>query len=102
MEEIANDYENIAIHLLDDSNGNKVKSIEKEKRGEPAAITVEIVRHWLQGKGRRPVTWRTFMECLQESGLSCQADYVEAAFVKYSGSYSPWQQQSQQQSTCSK
>ena len=102
MEEIANGYENFGINLLDDSNGNRVKSIEIEKRGEPAGITVEIVRRWLQGKGRWPVTWRTFVKCLRESGLNFPADYVEAAFVSASTSYLPWQQQQQRQPTCSK
>ena len=77
--EIQNDYEHFGIRLLEDSNGVKIKGIEKSKLGDPVDITVEILRHWLQGKGRTPVTWRTFVECLRESGLNVPADYIEAA-----------------------
>ena len=76
---IQNDYEHFGIQLLEDSNGVRIKGIEKSNRGDSVAITVEILRQWLQGKGRTPVTWQTFVECLRESGLNVPADYIEAA-----------------------
>ena len=79
VDEIANEYETFGIRLLDDSNGLRIKSIEKTKRGDPTDITIEIVRQWLQGKGRKPVTWQTFVECLRESRLDVPADHIEAA-----------------------
>ena len=100
LEEIANDYVNFGIHLLDDHNGNRVKSIESQKRGDPTDITVEIVRKWLQGKGSCPVTWQIFLECLRKSKLNFAADYIQAALVPGSTSSFPWEQQ--QQPTCSK
>ena len=63
---IQNDYEHFGIQLLEDSNGVRIKGIEKSNRGDSVAITVEILRQWLQGKGRTPVTWQTFVECLRE------------------------------------
>ena len=79
--EIQNDYEHFGIQLLKDSKGVRIKGIEIERanHGGPVAITVEILRQWLQGKGRIPVTWRTFVECLRESGLNVPANYIEAA-----------------------
>ena len=77
--EIQTDYEHFGIRLLEDSKGIKIKGIEKSKRGDPVDITVDILRQWLQGKGRTPVTWRTLVECLRESGLNVPADYIEAA-----------------------
>ena len=74
--EIQNDYERFGIQLLEDSKGVRIKGIEKSNRGDPVAITVEILRQWLQGKGRTPVTWRAFVECLRESGLKVPADYI--------------------------
>ena len=77
--EIQNDYEHFGIQLLEDSNGVRIKGIEQAKLGHPVAITLEILRQWLQGKGRTPVTWRTFVECLRESRLNVPANYIEAA-----------------------
>ena len=79
--EIQNDYEHFGIRLLEDSNGVKIKGIEKSKLHDPVDITVEILRHWLQGKGRTPVTWRTFVECLRESGLNVPAAHIEASLL---------------------
>ena len=96
--EIQNDYEQFGTILLEDSNGVKIKGIAMSKLGDPVAITVEILREWLKGKGRTPVTWRTFVKCLRESGLNVPADYIEAALggSKYS------QQQQQPASDSSK
>ena len=98
MAEIQNDYVPFGIRLLEDSNGVRIKGIERFNHFDAVAITVEILRQWLLGKGRTPVTWRTFVECLHESGLNVPADYIEAALggSKYS------QQQQQPASDSSK
>lgn len=80
--EIQNHYEHFGIQLLEDSNGIRIKGIEKSNRGDLVGITVEILRQWLQGKGRTPATWQTFVECLRKSGLNVPADYIEAALVE--------------------
>ena len=90
MAEIQNDYVSFGIRLLEDSNGVRIKGLDRSNRGDPVAITVEILRQWLLGKGRTPVTWRTFVKCLRESGLNVPADYIEAAL---GGSKHPPQQQ---------
>lgn len=77
--EIQNDYEYFGTVLLEDKNGNIVKGIERSKRGDPVDVTVEIVRQWLQGKGRKPVTWQTFVECLKEANLHRAAEDIERA-----------------------
>ena len=78
--EIQIDYEKFGIQLLNDSNGNIVAGIERMKRGDPGDITVEILRQWLQGKGRKPVTWQTLVECLEDTKLHVAADYIKATF----------------------
>ena len=77
--EIRNDYYQFGTLLLGDTNGVRIKGIEGANRGIPVDITVEILRQWLQGKGRTPVTWRTFVDCLRKSRLNTPADYIEAA-----------------------
>ena len=77
--EIQNDYGYFGTILLEDKNGNIVKGIEKAKREDPVDVTVEIVRQWLQGKGRKPVTWQMFAECLKEANLHVAAEDIERA-----------------------
>ena len=77
--EIQNDYSHFGTILLEDKNGNIVKGIEKAKREDPVDVTVEIVRQWLQGKGRKPVTWQTFAECLKEANLHVAAEDIGRA-----------------------
>jgi len=55
-EEIANEYNDFGILILDDKRGSKVAAIAETKHGNSVAITVEILRRWLLGKGRMPVT----------------------------------------------
>ena len=78
--EIQNDYEKFGIQLLQDGNGAIVAGIERKKRGDPGDIMVEILRQWLQGKGRKPVTWWTLVECLEDTNLHVAADYIKAIF----------------------
>jgi len=78
--EIQNDYEKFGIRLLQDDSGTIVAGIERKKLGDPGEITVEIFRQWLQGKGRKPVTWWTLVECLEDTNLHVAADYIKAIF----------------------
>ena len=76
--EIQSDYLKFGIQLLQDDTGNTIEGIERKKRGDPSEITVEILRLWLQGKGRQPVTWQTLVNCLQDTKLYVMADYIQS------------------------
>ena len=76
-EKIGTDYERFGTLLLNDNDGSIVKNIEISKRGDPVHITVEILRQWRQGRGRRPTTWRTLVKCLQDTGLNVLADQID-------------------------
>jgi len=86
-EEIANDYNNFGILILDDKKGSKVAAIAKTKNDD--SITVEILRQWLQGKGRMPVTWLTLVKCLQDTGLKVLADDIKGALSQEDESKAP-------------
>ena len=92
--EIQNDYKSLGIQLLNDSNGQIVMGIETAERGHPLDITVVILRQWLQGKGRLPVTWQTLVECLRDAKLNVVADYIEDAFSQEGPSKGQLQQPS--------
>ena len=81
-EEIGTDYERFGTFLLEDNNGNKIKIIERNKRGDVLDINVEILRQWLQGKGRRPVTWQTLIKCVRDSKLTVLSERIESSLSK--------------------
>ena len=77
VSEMQNDYGALGGCLLIDDNGNKVKGIETAKHGDQVFITEEILRQWLNGKGRYPIEWGTLVKCLRVAGLNIVADYID-------------------------
>ena len=85
-EKIGTDYERFGTLLLNDSDGTKVKNIEASKHKDPVPITVEILKQWLQGKGKKPITWRTLVNCLQGTGLNVLADQIRHSLPSHNDS----------------
>ena len=84
--EIGPEYEKFGTLLLEEKMGNKVKNIKISERGDPVNITVEILKQWLQGKGRKPVTWQTLVTCLRATDLNVLADNIEISLSEHDGS----------------
>ena len=83
--EIGTHYEKFGTLLLEDKKGSIVDSIVKSKHYVPVDITVEILRQWLQGKGRKPVTWQTLVKCLQDTDLTTLADDMKNSLSEHHG-----------------
>ena len=47
-------------------------------QNDPERINEEILRQWLSGKGKQPVTWATLIEVLHDIGLSTLAKDISA------------------------
>ena len=43
-------------------------------------INIEILKQWLTGRGKQPVTWATLVEVLRDIKLCTLADDIEAVF----------------------
>ena len=84
-EKIATDYKLFGTQLLKDSEGSKVRIIEM-KHQDPVDITVEILEQWLQGRGRMPITWQTFVQCLRDTKLNVLANNIESSLSEHNGS----------------
>ena len=85
-EEIGPDYEKFGTLLLEDKNRNRVKIIRMSEHDDPLCITVEILRQWLQEKGRMPVTWQTLVKCLRDINLNALADKMDCSLSGHGGS----------------
>ena len=64
--EIGTKYVRFGTLLLEDANGAKVSNMEHKYQRDPEQINTEILREWLNGKGKQPVTWATLIEVLHD------------------------------------
>ena len=76
MNEVGSEYEDFGIFLLNDMDGEIVDEItEKHSRSEK--IVKEILKKWLRGKGKMPVSWETLIDALNASGLTELASCID-------------------------
>ena len=75
--EIGTSYEMLGTLLLSDYRGVILPAIREENQGIVDKITFEIMRRWVNGKGKKPVTWQTLIDCLNTVGLSHLASFIE-------------------------
>ena len=76
--QIGTKYTSFGILLLNDSNAAQVKSIETKYHEDAQEINLEILRQWIEGIGKQPVTWRTLVDVLCKIGLTTLADEIKA------------------------
>ena len=60
-----------------------MKTIERSEHDDPLRITVEILRQWLQGNGKLPVSWGTLVQCLRNSNLNVITDSIETSLLEH-------------------
>ena len=77
IEQIGVDYFEFGVCLLDDRGGNRVRGIETFRHFDPDRIISDILQDWLKGRGRRPESWDTLLECLRNTRLHTLADNLE-------------------------
>lgn len=65
MERIGIDYKEFGIQLRDDSTCSITDAIERECYRKAAEINMKIFSKWLNGRGKKPVTWATLIEVLR-------------------------------------
>ena len=58
-------------------------------QGRPEHVNLHILLHWLEGKGRWPVTWRTLVETLKDIGLNELAREIRYAMTTTSTADEP-------------
>lgn len=64
ISELAACWEDLALALHFD--GNALQQITRDRQGSVEAACREILTRWLAGEGRKPVTWATFIDALED------------------------------------
>ena len=77
-QEISTKCHQIAVLLLEDSTGARIRSMEQKHSNSPEEINLNILEQWIEGTGRKPVTWRTLVEVLYDVQLITLADDIVA------------------------
>lgn len=80
-QQISTKYKQFGVILLEDDEGALVDGIAHKNFNNPEEINIDILTQWLRGKGRKPVTWRTMMNTLEEIGLKTMAEDIGLALV---------------------
>ena len=76
--EIATKYLQFGTFLLDDRNGSRIKIMARKHHYDAEQINMEILQEWLNGRGKQPVTWTTFVQVLHDIEMSTLARDIEA------------------------
>ena len=76
-QEISANYHNFGILLLEDETGARVENIEHRCRKDSEQINREILKQWIDRKGKQPVTWETLVEVLHDVELTTLAQDIE-------------------------
>ena len=76
-ERIGVKYKSLGIQLLEDATGSITDAIEKECHFLTVDIILKIFKRWVEGRGRKPITWATLIEVLKNIQLSTLAHDIE-------------------------
>ena len=77
-QEISTKYQDFGILLLEDSTGARVQNTIHKHREDPEAINMDILQQWIDGRGKKPVTWETLIEVLFDIDLTTLAEDILA------------------------
>ena len=81
MERIGVNYPDFGMFLLQDSDGSKVSALELTWQRASLPICRDIMKDWLQGKGKTPVTYATLLHCLRDADLHNLAKDIEDVLI---------------------
>ena len=76
-QEIGVEYYKFGLFLLEDDSGARIQSIAHQYMNNPEQINMEVLRQWLTGKGKHPITWKTLTEVLHDIELNTLAREIE-------------------------
>ena len=71
---IAMEVDYLGIFLLSNETTDTIKT---RFNNDLVKATKEVLHQWIQGKGKMPVTWNTFIQVLRKIRLSVVADQIE-------------------------
>ena len=81
-QEIGRHYSTLGPLLLNDDTGAETLAIVSQQQRDVELINNEILKRWLHGQGKRPVSWFTLIGVLKDVGLLDLAQKIEGDLIK--------------------
>lgn len=81
VEIIGDKYMMFGVLLLEDDTGNRITAFDDEFKCNAEKINFRVLKLWVEGKGRLPVTWATLVTVLKDIGLVRLAKDIEARIM---------------------
>ena len=81
IERISAHYVQLGTILLQDGTGEIVQAIALSHNDRASACMYAVLRKWLNGSGRTPVTWSGFVTSLKDAELFSVASAIEAVLI---------------------
>ena len=81
VQQIGTHYSKLGPPLLNDDTGAVTDAIVFQYQRDADAINQEILKRWLRGQGKQPVTWFTLICVLRDVELSELAQRIEEDLV---------------------
>ena len=69
IEVIGGNFNLFGLKLLEDKAGNKMNIIKYNEHGAEDIVTA-VLKKWINGEGRKKITWKTLADVLDECGLT--------------------------------
>ena len=76
--EIGSKYQNFGAQLLQEHTSAHIDDLEHHYRGSGEDINRHILQEWLEGRGRKPMTWATLARVLRDIEMGELAAKLEA------------------------
>ena len=81
IDQIGTTYRMLGTMLLNDDNGALTEAIEQRFNQRASDINYEILKRWLQGGGKSPITWMTLVKVLRQIQLKELARKIENSLL---------------------
>ena len=81
VEQIGTHYSKLGPLLLTDNTGAVTSAIVSQYQRDADAINQEILTRWLQGQGKKPVSWSTLIDVLRDVGLSELSQMIQESLT---------------------
>ena len=82
IEKISTNYFKLGIFLLKDDDGDEMDAVIEKCGSDATKINLEVLKRWLKGKGKEPVSWATLASELKQCGLTVLAKTIRTGKSK--------------------
>ena len=75
--DISTHYRDVGTFLLEEETNATVNSLAHSYNRDCEEINNQLLNCWLEGKGKKPITWETLVEVLRKAELLVLADEIK-------------------------